>query len=197
MEKWVACPLEEFFPQRQCAHGPARVEFVGAVAHADDARFTRGTGAGISRAIGVQQDNSLPCLRQMPCRPRAENSRANNGYVVGFLRAHSLCSRAVPRQYSSCASSQPIEPSRGACSRGCEDRRCYLYEFPPSEFHVRVTDLRSLFEGGFEELGPMREMVEGGGVGVVEMQRGDGDGAVADGGVIGAFLDVPIHLLLV
>src|SRR3989454_7278414 len=61
----------------------------------------------------------------------------------------------------------------------------------------KVLTLRSLFEGGFEELGPMGEMVEGGGVGVVEVQRGDGDGGVADGGVIGVFFDVLIHLLLV
>src|SRR2546422_10981252 len=61
----------------------------------------------------------------------------------------------------------------------------------------KVLTLRSLFEGGFEELGPVGEMVEGGGVCVVEMQRGDGDGGVTDGGVIGVFFDVLIHLLLV
>ena len=43
----------------------------------------------------------------------------------------------------------------------------------------------------------MGEVVERGGVGVVELERGDGDGAVADGGHVRVGLDAFDELLLV
>ena len=45
----------------------------------------------------------------------------------------------------------------------------------------------SVFHAGsfFESFRPVRKMMERGGVRVVDNQRSDGDGAVADGGVIG------------
>lgn len=42
----------------------------------------------------------------------------------------------------------------------------------------------------------MGEMIEGGSVGVVELEGSDGDGAIADGGLVGAGLDVFDYFLL-
>src|SRR4029077_1329008 len=47
--------VEKLLPERKRAHGPARVDFVGAIAHADDAGFAAGTCAGVRGAVGVEE----------------------------------------------------------------------------------------------------------------------------------------------
>ena len=49
--------------------------------------------------------------------------------------------------------------------------------------------LGSALCSGFEEFGPVREVVERGSMRVIELEGRDGDGAVADGGHIGIGFD--------
>ena len=51
--------------------------------------------------------------------------------------------------------------------------------------------------GGLEEFGPMRQVIQRRGVGVIELEGGDGNGAVADGGHVGVRVDAFDLLLFV
>src|SRR2546426_12694907 len=77
---------EEVLPQSQRAHSPARINFIRAVAHADDSRLATGTRAAIGRAVGIKQRDFLPGPLEMVSRPRAEDPGADHGDVVGFSR---------------------------------------------------------------------------------------------------------------
>ena len=65
LEKFGAAGFgEKLLPERESAEGPARVDFVGAVAHADDARFAAGACAGVGGAVGVEKRTLAPAFRR-------------------------------------------------------------------------------------------------------------------------------------
>jgi len=74
---------KKFLPERERAEGPARVNFVGAVAHADDAGFAAGTGAGVGGAVGVEKDYGGAGFSEAVGDPGAEDACADDGDVVG------------------------------------------------------------------------------------------------------------------
>ena len=75
---------EDFLPEGQGAQRPAGVDVVGAIAHADDARFAAGAGAGVGGAVGVEAAATwAPDFAQEVGGPRAEDAGADYGDVVG------------------------------------------------------------------------------------------------------------------
>ena len=51
--------------------------------------FSPGAGQRIRWPIRIQQHDFLSALGEMPCRPRAEHSRADHHDIEFFLRSHS------------------------------------------------------------------------------------------------------------
>src|SRR5487761_450210 len=89
--------LVEFLPEFERALRPARVNFVRAVAHADDSRFARRTGAAVGCAIRVGEKHSGSAAREAVRRPRAENARTDDDGVMGLRFSHGKqagCKRA-------------------------------------------------------------------------------------------------------
>ena len=82
-ELGVASFGEKFLPEGERAEGPARVNFVGAVAHADDARFASGTGAGVGGAVGVEKDYGGAGFSEAIGDPGTEDAGADYCDVVG------------------------------------------------------------------------------------------------------------------
>ena len=72
---------EKILPLRVSALRPLRIDFIRAIAHANDARFARRAGARVRRAVGIQQQHPLPPPRQVPGCPRAENARTDDRNV--------------------------------------------------------------------------------------------------------------------
>src|SRR5947207_12246243 len=85
----------ELAPARKRARGPARVDFVRAVARAHDARLAAGACAAVGRAVCVEQRDRLPRALHRQRRPRAEDARADDDGVVSLLHysltQESLC----------------------------------------------------------------------------------------------------------
>src|SRR6266508_4983934 len=63
---------------------PARVDFIGAVTHPDDARFVTRTRATVRRAVSVNQRDAQPRALQVISGPRPEDPGADYGCVVAF-----------------------------------------------------------------------------------------------------------------
>jgi hypothetical protein len=80
-ERLAAC-RRKFFPLDERTLRPARVDLVGRVAHADDARFAAGAGARVGRAVGIEHQDFQFAFRKVPGRPRAENARADHNHIV-------------------------------------------------------------------------------------------------------------------
>ncbi|HLW75802.1 MAG TPA: hypothetical protein VKS01_02435 [Bryobacteraceae bacterium] len=74
---------EKFLPERESAEGPARVNFVGTVAHANDAGFAAGTGAGVGGAVGVDKKDRGAGFSEAVGDPGTEDAGADDGDVVG------------------------------------------------------------------------------------------------------------------
>src|SRR6266511_863048 len=79
---------EELLPDRQRTMRPARVDFIGAVTHPDDARFVTRTRATVRRAVSVNQRDAQPRALQVISGPRPEDPGADYGCVVAL--AHVL-----------------------------------------------------------------------------------------------------------
>src|SRR6266545_1429179 len=75
---------EELLPDRQRTMRPARVDFIGAVTHPDDARFVTRTRATVRRAVSVNQRDAQPRALQVISGPRPEDPGADYGCVVAF-----------------------------------------------------------------------------------------------------------------
>ena len=83
MEKLGAAGFgEKFLPERERAEGPARVNFVGTVAHADDAGFAAGAGAGVGGAVGVEKDYGGAGFSEAIGDPGTEDAGADYCDVV-------------------------------------------------------------------------------------------------------------------
>src|ERR1700722_20228793 len=81
-----ACLLEKFGPpglseqldpHPERPHGPARVDLIRAIVHANDARLSAGTGSTIAWAKHIDEQDTPARSAQMQRRPGAENTRAN------------------------------------------------------------------------------------------------------------------------
>src|SRR5215813_9079675 len=93
---------EELLPDRQRTMRPARIDFIGAVTHPDDARFAAGTRATVRRAVSVNQHDAQSGPLQIICDPRPENSGADHGRVVATVH---VFPRRIPWRVASSAQS--------------------------------------------------------------------------------------------
>src|SRR5882757_7710727 len=66
LKERLAARRRKFFPLDEGSLRPARVDFIGRVAHADDARFATGTGSRVGRAVGIQHQNFEFAFRKVP-----------------------------------------------------------------------------------------------------------------------------------
>ena len=83
MKKFGAASFgEKFLPARESVQRPARVHLIGAVAHADDARFAAGTCAGVRGAVGINEQHGGAGFSQAIGGPGAEDACADDGDVV-------------------------------------------------------------------------------------------------------------------
>ena len=62
--------------------GRSGCRFIRAVAAADDSGFASGTGAGVGRAVGVDEDDALAGAAEVVGGPGAEDTGSDDGYVV-------------------------------------------------------------------------------------------------------------------
>ena len=75
-------PREQFLPKLQGTLGRARIDFVGAVAHAYDARFPTGTGTAVSGTMRIDQDDPSPRSPKLISDPCAKNTGADNCHIA-------------------------------------------------------------------------------------------------------------------
>src|SRR5262249_21275362 len=85
VKQLLIVPLGQFLPAGQGARRPARVELVGAVAHADDARLPARTGAAVAGTIRIQQCDAGATAAKMVGGPGTKNAGANYGEIVSFI----------------------------------------------------------------------------------------------------------------
>src|SRR5438132_13765532 len=85
LKKCFVSPGEKFLPKLQGALGRARVDFVGAIAHAYDARFPTGAGAAVSGTVSIDQDDSLSGSLKFISDPRAVHTGANHYHIADVL----------------------------------------------------------------------------------------------------------------
>src|SRR5262249_31137295 len=64
---------------------PARVEFVRAIAHADDAGFAGGAATAVGRAVSVEQRDARAAAAKVMGDPGAEGSGADDYEVVSLV----------------------------------------------------------------------------------------------------------------
>src|SRR5712691_10944941 len=77
--------LGEFQPEPQRPAGPARVNFIWAIAHANDTRFASRARPTVRCPVRINQNHSLSGSLQLISGPRAEHSGADHRNVPGSI----------------------------------------------------------------------------------------------------------------
>ena len=72
---------KKFVPLHKGSLRPSGVEFVRTVTHSNDARLAAGAGPRISWTVAINEHDALTPPREMPRRPRAKHSRADDCHV--------------------------------------------------------------------------------------------------------------------
>src|ERR1700690_933102 len=80
--------LLQFQPKRQGSHGPAGVNFIRAIAHPNNSRFSPRTSPAIPRRIGIAQQDPTPSPLQKISGPRPEHTGPNPDHIEFRPRAH-------------------------------------------------------------------------------------------------------------
>ena len=81
-ERRASAARGERLPLLERSPGPARVELVRSVAHAQDARLSARAGAAAGGTVGVDERDRLPCALEVPRRPGPEDAGSDDGRVV-------------------------------------------------------------------------------------------------------------------
>src|SRR6266849_10030642 len=85
MKEPLINPREQFLPESQRPLRRARVDFISAIAHPNDARFVTGTRTAVARTMRIDEYYTLSSPLKLISGPRAKHSRADNRCVVGLV----------------------------------------------------------------------------------------------------------------
>src|SRR6266849_1274553 len=122
MKEPLINPREQFLPESQRPLRRARVDFISAIAHPNDARFVTGTRTAVARTMRIDEYYTLSSPLKLISGPRAKHSRADNCHVVYCFRGlHRRRIIASPQGMNSIAvgiahgsaATKPLRPCQG------------------------------------------------------------------------------------